>query len=1090
MRSRISLLCDQIMEAGWLLALIVVPLFFNVYSSRVFEPDKLSLLRSIATLLVVCGIVKAAEKTPSSEQSSWRQRLEGLFEIPLVLPTILFGFIYLLTTATSIVPRISFWGSYQRLQGTYTMLSYLVVFFVLLGNLRRREQLDRLLTIIVLVSLPIALYGLVQHYGLDPLPWGGDVTRRVASNMGNPIFVAAYLIMIVPLTLARMIALQRQTLKDERALGRIGFAVLPWALLLVQLAAWGLMGFGRGIVTSLLILLALGALGMCLRRSVASFLLLGTYSIVLSAQLMCIFFSQSRGPLIGLMAGLFFFGLLYLFMRRRRRTLFALIMLSIVLAGILVIMNLPASPLAQVRRVPYIGRLGRLFEIEGGTGKVRVLIWQGAVELLKANPGRALIGYGPESMYLAYNKYYPPDLAHYEARNASPDRAHNETFDALVMTGVIGFLVYIALFIIIFYQSFRWLRFIHTRRQKWLFLICNAAGAILGLIVPPLLDGSLRFIGVGIPVGLIVGLAGFVTISAVLELSGKSSSAQAAESEERGLLLIAILAAIIAHFVEIHFGIAIAATRLYFWTFVALLVILGRSQVGIGDQEQEEVGATLADASKPLQTTWQRRKARRRQRVTAVTSSASISRAKAQAPLIGMAYLLGFMLATMCWAFVTNPQLSQNPFKVLAISFTTMAARRQPEQTNWSIFGLLVTTFLVGLVAIISENAREHKEEIAVRRWLASAGIAALVAGGSGLLFALIHAGRLGPGTNAANLIYEYYVAAALSWVCTALALRHPMPRPDTWSRGALVYAYPILPILALLFINLANVRIIKADVVYKQGQRFEGENSWDSAIQIYRKAIEIAPNEDYYYLFYGRALLERAKLESNAQTRQAYFLEALAALQEARELNPLNTDHTANLARLHRNWAEIELDAEQRKQKLLKALSYYKEATQLSPNNAQLYNEWGLVYYLLGDVESALAKYEQSLKLDDRFDQTYVLIGDIYLARKDWPRVIASYKKAVELNPRLLQGWSALGYAYSQLGQVADAITANLKILEYAPQDYGTLKNLAILYNQEGSFDTALSYAEQALAGAPQEEKQVLEGFVAQLKAHLGQGQ
>ena len=35
----------------------------------------------------------------------------------------------------------------------------------------------------------------------DPLPWAGDVQTRVASTLGNAIFVAAYLIMVVPLTL-------------------------------------------------------------------------------------------------------------------------------------------------------------------------------------------------------------------------------------------------------------------------------------------------------------------------------------------------------------------------------------------------------------------------------------------------------------------------------------------------------------------------------------------------------------------------------------------------------------------------------------------------------------------------------------------------------------------------------------------------------------------------------------------------------------------------------------------------------------------------------------------------------------------------
>ena len=51
---------------------------------------------------------------------------------------------------------------------------------------------------------------------------------------------------------------------------------------------------------------------------------------------------------------------------------------------------------------------------------------------------RPLVGYGPEAMWVAFNRFYPPDLAHIEARNASPDRSHNETWDSLVVTGILG----------------------------------------------------------------------------------------------------------------------------------------------------------------------------------------------------------------------------------------------------------------------------------------------------------------------------------------------------------------------------------------------------------------------------------------------------------------------------------------------------------------------------------------------------------------------------------------------------------------------------------------------------------------------------
>src|SRR5262245_48401725 len=72
-------------------------------------------------------------------------------------------------------------------------------------TLRRREQLERMITVAVLASLIAIAYGLVQHFQIDPLPWKGDVVSRVASTMGNSIFVAAYLIMVLPFAIYRAI---------------------------------------------------------------------------------------------------------------------------------------------------------------------------------------------------------------------------------------------------------------------------------------------------------------------------------------------------------------------------------------------------------------------------------------------------------------------------------------------------------------------------------------------------------------------------------------------------------------------------------------------------------------------------------------------------------------------------------------------------------------------------------------------------------------------------------------------------------------------------------------------------------------------
>ena len=181
MRTKLSVFCEKVIEAGWLLTLIVAPLFFNVYSSRVFEPDKLSIVRSIALVMSAAWLIKVLDvytwgRRPSDAHRKAPQEAPGpslwqrISSTPLVLPTILLVGAYLLSTLLSIAPRISLWGSYVRLQGTYTTFSYVIIFFLMLNTMRRQDQVDRLTTTIILTSLPISLYGILQHYGLDSLP--------------------------------------------------------------------------------------------------------------------------------------------------------------------------------------------------------------------------------------------------------------------------------------------------------------------------------------------------------------------------------------------------------------------------------------------------------------------------------------------------------------------------------------------------------------------------------------------------------------------------------------------------------------------------------------------------------------------------------------------------------------------------------------------------------------------------------------------------------------------------------------------------------------------------------------------------------
>ena len=214
----------------------------------------------------------------------------------------------------------------------------------------------------------------------------------------------------------------------------------------------------------------------------------------------------------------------------------------------------------------------------------------------RLNPIRPLVGYGPEAMYVAYNSFYPPELGHYESRTASPDRSHNETLDSLVVTGILGLVTYLFTFLSFFGWGFHWLGLMPARRDLITYLVTDAACAIIFFIVGWQLEGAYLF-AVSIPLGVLVGSMIYLTYQAFRSFIGRGSAIAPTTSgllsqHPHAMLLMGLMAGVIAHFVEINFGIAIASTRTTFWAFAGLLVVLGVQwipglETDAGGQSQE-----------------------------------------------------------------------------------------------------------------------------------------------------------------------------------------------------------------------------------------------------------------------------------------------------------------------------------------------------------------------------------------------------------------------------------------------------------------------------------------------------------------------
>jgi predicted Zn-dependent protease len=1154
-RSKLDRWCDAVLEAGWLAAVVVAPLFFNVFSSRVFEPDKISLVRTLALTMAVVWLVKVAnggfawlpvagsngpgmangaletDSTGSPEVTG--QNWRGFVRNPFFIPVALLIVAYTISTIFSVAGFVSWFGSYQRLQGTYSFFAYVLIGGLTAATLRRPEQIRRLQHAIIIVGLACSIYGVVQHYDIDPLPWGGDTTIRVAGNAGNSIFLGAVLIITFFVTLERVFS-----------------------------SFVRLLGIGQPV----------GADTQDWQTSLAG----GAYLFILLVQTVAIVWTQSRGPWLGLFFGIYLFVLLTLSAVRPRfyrRLTIAWVALGVGGALFLVALNtVPA--LNFVRQAPYVGRLVSVLDLEEGTNRVRTLIWEGASQLVvphepltfpdgekdAINILRPLVGYGPEAMWIAYNRFYPPALANVEARNASPDRSHNETWDSLVVTGLFGFLAYTAVFLTIFYWALRWLNLIGTRRDKILLAI------ILAITIPSVVlvlvaydQWRLRLFGVALPFGLVLGYGIYVTLAAFRQGNERPDRNEL----PRQMLIIALLAAIIAHYMEIHFAIAIGATRTLFWVLTAALMVIGMrlaqpQPAEIAEQldpaaEAEAAAIEAAAAastaaasagkgSKGRSKTPSAQAARAAQTAQAAKAAQAAQARRARKGANAVPFLPATIMSdvlvflTFVYIYTTNAGGAADAFAILGRSVTFDASKNAGSP---AILFLLFFTWLIAATIGLAAESLAHKRAPSMRWWVRGYVLHAAIVWGAWLIYGLWQASRLipmqaGPGmTNQQYLDLQLdrvaghfglYTGLLVTWVLVAGTV---YAWPGLRSSAVPVVRRPLLAglagaagaVLAIFLVITVNINLVKADIVYKQGQQFDQQGNWLSSVELYRRALATRQTEDQYMLFLGRALLEQAKQapaegtytlpaqptlnnvlalspDQVAQMSRAELLRAAeTVLLDAQNVNPLNTDHTANLARLYRTWADLVAnDPAQRQEMLLKSIAMYDKAVMLSPNAAHLWNERGNAFAADGDDMEALASYEKSLSIDKLFDQTYLLLADVFERTGQTDRLVPLLNQGIEMftNANVpsaaAQLLSYLSVAQARQGDLAGAAASNERLLELMPGNVAALRNLAILARDQGKPEEAMQWLNEAFTAAGQNAGELKSLY--QLAAELYQAQ
>ena len=285
-----------------------------------------------------------------------------------------------LSTIFSVDSNRSFWSNFERMEGLVGH-AHLFLYFIMLASLFRTES-DwwKFFHVSFLASLIVAGYAFLQLFGALDIHQGGG---RIDATLGNATYLSVYL-------LFHLFLLLYYYLKAD---------AVPLAGRKIWKAAYAIIFF--------------------------------TYAILL-------YYTATRGTILGFLGGLFLFALIFGFSSREKKYRVA----SAGLIGGVLLLVIGFYFLKETDFVKNNSVLGRFRDVSlsDSGNEARFIIWNMALQGFKEHP---VLGWGMENFNLVFNKYYDPRLY---TKEPWFDRAHNVFFDWLISAGILGLLAYLGVF--------------------------------------------------------------------------------------------------------------------------------------------------------------------------------------------------------------------------------------------------------------------------------------------------------------------------------------------------------------------------------------------------------------------------------------------------------------------------------------------------------------------------------------------------------------------------------------------------------------------------------------------------------------------
>jgi tetratricopeptide (TPR) repeat protein len=415
---------DRIIQSSFYLLFFLVPLVLTPFNYELFEYNKMMLTYGLTVIITGSWMIKMVISKEIK-----------IARTPLDLPILLFLFSQIVSTVFSIDRHVSLFGYYSRFNGgLLSTISYVLLYYAFVTNFPK-EKIRKFLLFTLSSGLLVSIYGILEHFGIDKDIWVQDVQNRVFSTLGQPNWLAAYLAVLIPITLG--IGLTNFTKKSAESNGRSQNAKVKSQNRYLNLKNIGILGYwvmGLLFYSTLLFTKSRsGFLGFW-----AVFIIMGIM-IWITTMSLSHFLTAVKKCDTNFVKEFFLFTCIFLF-----------------------VAFLFGTPFEQVNRFTFTQLINHqppttnhqpakpsgdsIIDIGiTGSSKIREIVWKGSLDVFKNYP---LFGSGVETFAFSYYQFRPKEHNMTSEWDFLYNKAHNEYLNYAATTGAFGLGSYLLIILV------------------------------------------------------------------------------------------------------------------------------------------------------------------------------------------------------------------------------------------------------------------------------------------------------------------------------------------------------------------------------------------------------------------------------------------------------------------------------------------------------------------------------------------------------------------------------------------------------------------------------------------------------------------